>query len=660
MEEEWHTYWKNPGDSGYATMIDWHLPEGFTVGPLQWPYPHLIRVPPLASYGYEGEIYLLTEITAPSSLHIGQTVTLQAKVNWLACRIECLPGTADVSLTLPVLESPLKDPFLNFDHLREKLSLRQSSWSFEALEGNREILIRWPSSVAEEVMIRNVTFFPEENNIIDHAAQQIFERQDGFYELRLKKSSLKKEEPLERLRGVLVSADGWFKDKPHKAIAMDIPVRPLHLSNPISPSSSSNSMMVAMVFAFIGGLILNLMPCVLPVLSLKILNLVEQASTDSRHSRRHALIFSLGIIVAFLILAVFLLILKSWGKQVGWGFQFQSPFFIMTMSALFLVLGLNLFGVFEIGTSLAQVGTWQRREDNLWNSFFNGILATVVATPCTAPFMGSALGYALFQTPLVALSIFVCLGAGMAFPYWLISFYPGLLKWIPRPGPWMVYLKRVFGVFFFATVIWLSWIFGQLQGSRAVLALYFFLFMIVLACWILGRGAAPTKSQKTRWLARGIVAFLFLTGLVWVGKATIHPKQIPVDDSPKTIYSSKEGIPWEPYSSSLMEKLRNEKRAVFIDFTAAWCLTCQVNERIAFRHPEVIKKFREKQIVAVKADWTHYDEEITEALAGFGKNSIPFYVLYSSDPNVSPIILPEILTPGIVLKALEKQITRKR
>ncbi|MCR4337973.1 MAG: protein-disulfide reductase DsbD family protein [Candidatus Omnitrophica bacterium] len=349
-------------------------------------------------------------------------------------------------------------------------------------------------------------------------------------------------------------------------------------------AATSLTLHLAIVFAFLGGLILNLMPCVLPVLSLKVLNLVAQSQQEGKKVWQHGFLYSAGVVVSFWILAGIMLALRAAGQQIGWGFQFQSPIFVVVLSIVFLILALNLFGVFEIGTSLTTVSGRFQRNHRWSDSFLIGVLATVAATPCTAPFMGAAIGVALTQPTWVVLTIFTSLGLGMALPFLIFSLFPSLLKFLPRPGPWMIHLKRFFGILLLATVVWLWWVLAlQLKSS-------------------------------------------------------------PVDSS----------LEWQIYSPQLVEELRQEQKPVFIDFTAAWCLSCQVNERLVLNSPSVMKAFKEEGVVLVKADWTKHDEVITKALASFGKNSIPFYVLYSADPTRDPIILPEILTPQIVIKALKE------
>jgi thiol:disulfide interchange protein DsbD len=399
---------------------------------------------------------------------------------------------------------------------------------------------------------------------------------------------------------------------------------------------------LAALFAFIGGMILNLMPCVLPVLSLKVLSFMRQAEAQKTRAWRHGLVFSAGVLTSFWVLAALLLILRAGGQAVGWGFQLQSPYFVLILAAFFFLFGLNLFGVFEFGTSFASLAGVVENPAGYGHSFLTGVLAAVVATPCTAPFMGAALGFSLAQPATVSLLIFTCLGLGMAFPYLLLSFSPSLLAAMPKPGMWMISLEQFMGFLLMASVVWLLGIFGLQTGlaslNRALACLLAFAF----AAWMVGRWAGPANAFAMRFVARGIALLVVAGALAWALSG------LDAAEDP----ARPEGLRWEPYSAERLASLRAEGKPVFIDFTAAWCLTCQVNERLALADRRVQEKFRELGVATLKADWTRRDEEITQALAGYGRNSVPLYVLYGRADE--PVILPEILTPGQVLKALDE------
>ena len=410
-------------------------------------------------------------------------------------------------------------------------------------------------------------------------------------------------------------------------------------------AGATPSIALALVFAFIGGLILNLMPCVLPVLSLKIMGIVQQAGEAASEKLKHGVLFTLGVLISFWLLAGLLLLLRAGGEQLGWGFQLQSPSFVTILSIFLFLFGLSMFGVFEIGTSLMSVGQGTSNKSAYMGSFTSGILATVVATPCTAPFMGSALGFALSQPAFVSLLVFTFLGLGMAAPYLLLTASPKLLKFIPKPGVWMESMKQFMGFLLMATVLWLLWVLSLRTGAEGVLILLAALLIAGVGGWIFGRWGNIAKEQPTRRIAQAL-ALISVAGAIFFSLTNIKAQ------TPETASNHKQGkIEWQKFSPELVDRLRAEGKPVFIDFTAAWCLSCQVNERVAFGSEEVQNAFLQKKIAAVKADWTNKDAIIAEALGKFGRNSVPLYVLYA--PKKDAILLPEIITPGTVLGALD-------
>lgn len=418
---------------------------------------------------------------------------------------------------------------------------------------------------------------------------------------------------------------------------------------PVTTSTEENtSLIIALVFAFIGGIILNLMPCVLPVLSLKIMGFIQQAGEDKSKTRKHGLAFTLGVLVSFWVLAGFLIALRAGGEYLGWGFQLQSPGFVIILSILLFLFGLSMFGVFEIGTTLTSVGHGTANKSSYTGSFSSGVLATIVATPCTAPFMGSALGFALSQPAYVSLLIFTFLGLGMALPYVVLTSTPALLKFVPKPGAWMESFKQFMGFLLMATVLWLLWVLSFQAGSDGVILLLLSLIIVSIGGWIYGRWGNISKKTSTRRIAQ-ILAVIFIIGGIVFSLQNIEAK------SENNSGIHKQGsIEWQPYSPELLAQLRSEGKPVFVDFTAAWCLSCQVNEKIAFGSQSVQDAFKNEGVVTLKADWTNSDPVITKALAEFGRNSVPLYVLYYGKSSNKPEILPEILTPGIVLDALKK------
>ena len=595
MDEDWHVYWKNPGDSGLAPTIEWKIPEGFTVGEIQWPYPVRINAGPLTSFGYEKEVILWSQIFPPKEFAELETVEIFANVEWLACRVDCIPGKAELSLMFPKSDGPPEiDPFGSevLGKSRPLWPMDSSSWSIRVVNHPEKFVIKFlpPHSNAS---LKDVVFFPDDDQLIEHAAAQELQTDPMGYQLILTKSHLMITVP-NYIEGVLTQALSWDDSSVHRALKIKV-----MLEDP-GPASSSTvgslNLWLACLFAFLGGIILNFMPCVLPVLSLKILGLIKSAD-NRRKILISGLLFVGGVVVSFWILAGILVALQSAGHQLGWGFQFQSPVFVIAIALVLFILALNLFGVFEIRFALnVRPGVTSL---GYWGSFLSGILATVVATPCTAPFMGTAIGFALTQPPIVALLIFTCLGLGMASPFLLLCIFPGALRFIPKPGKWMYGLKVALGILLLACVVWLVWVLGLQQG--------------------------------------------FWTDLS-------HP-------TTQNLNVKNDKISWQEFSPELLAQLRTQGKPVFIDFTAAWCLSCQVNDRLVFQNDKVARTFKELGITALKADWTNHSESISKTLSGYGKNSIPLYVLYGNQRE-APFILPELVTVDLVVKVLQQNIKR--
>jgi len=656
MDPQWHTYWKNPGDSGLATSIEWELPTGFQASEIFWPQPERIDIPPLTSYGYEGEILLLTKMVVPKMIPQGQLNIFKAHITWLACKIECLPGQATFDFSMPTvpLRHQSSQHFQNiYDANIMKFPRNNMKIFSRAMESPETVRLMWDSKNIDEEDPQKVEFFPERADVIDHASRQMYEKEGNQYSLLLTKSAISKGKRLKKLDGLLIFERTVNGQNTRASLSVRIPLEWEEISYRKFSSQRTQNPIVMLCFAFLGGMILNLMPCVLPVLSIKILSLVAQAKENEKKLFFEGLLFSLGIILSFWFLAGFMLILRFAGKQVGWGFQFQSPFFIIFMSVLFYWLALNLLGVFEIGTSVARLEETLKRPFMLRNSFFNGVLATIVATPCTAPFMGTALGYAIVQPVWMVFVIFFFLGLGMAAPYLIISRFPHLLRFIPKQGPWMLTLKRIFGFFFLATVVWLSQILGAQSGVNAMTALYTAFLIMGVSGWMIGYWAVPANPSHIRWMARIVAIGLFIFAIM------IALRGITTKDSDVQERQNKKKaavINWIAYSPELLDELKEQNNPIFIDFTATWCLTCQVNERLVLDHPKIFRKFKELGVVAIKADWTNFNDQITEALASYGKTSIPFYILLKPGMKETPIVLPELLTVGIVLKFLEKLV----
>ncbi|MCA9395002.1 MAG: thioredoxin family protein [Candidatus Omnitrophica bacterium] len=628
-DPDWHTYWRNPGDSGLPPSVDWQFPPGFTVEEVVWPRPHRILAGPLVTFGYDGETFLLFRIRSPTDVFPTDEIPLTARVKWLTCQEICIPGTASFSWTFAVSDaSPAPNPrFLKYHKKhREQYPFHEDVNAIRAYDRGPvwEIVYR-PSQFVPGM--DQVQFYPYDADIVDYQAMHEFTVKDGVYSVRIKKAETADEGSIQRLEGLLVfDKEGY---PPLRPVRIDVALEKSEMEFGSRPITGLSSLWGAMVFAFIGGLILNLMPCVLPVLSIKVLSLIEKSKHGDDKIFGSGVMFTFGVVVSFWVLAGVMLGLRFAGQQIGWGFQFQSPYFIVFMAVLFFCLALNLFGLFEIGTGLTRV----KASDN---SFMNGVLATIVATPCTAPFMGSAIGYVLTKPPVYTVIVFTALGFGMAAPYLLLTKYPRFLRAVPKPGPWMAHLKQFLGFVLMAVVVWLCWVLSLQNGALSVILLLGGLLILGLGCWVY---AVSRKGP----VMLVVAALIGLAGLYTACLAAATPEA-----------AAEEGIVWEPYDEEKLLAYLKTDRPVFLDFTAAWCLSCQVNDRTVFQDKRVAARFRELDVIAVKADWTNHDPKITRAVNGYGKNSIPFYVLYPRDKVKEYIMLPELITPGIVLNALEK------
>lgn len=640
-DKDWHTYWLVPGDSGLPTRIDWQLPAGLTAGPIEWPHPHRLPAGPLMNYGYEGDTLLLTTLQVPANLQPGSPVTLVGKAEWLECNDVCIPGSADISLTLPVKPqaAPSQHAAL-FDHARKLVPTTMPGLTARGtVDGEK---LRLALDVPAGRTIDKLEFFPLEEARIEPAAAQVLNRADG---VALFLTAAKPVSPgAKSLAGVVVANGGPAKSGGWAAV-VDAPLVAGTVSAAgtaaLGTQAPTMSLIAALGAAFIGGLILNLMPCVFPVLSLKLIGLAQHR-THSGPMAAHGIAFAVGVILSFVLLAGLLIALQQAGSALGWGFQLQTPWVVASLTVLFFLIGLNLLGVFEFtfGSGLGNT----RAADALvgksdWRgSFGTGVLAVIVASPCTAPFMSAALGYAITQPAVIALSVFAMLGVGMAAPYLLLTLFPKLLAKLPRPGRWMELFKQFMAFPMFATCVWLLWVLAQQVDASGVALALGVLVAIGFAVWAVGlsqRGSTPF-----RWVA--------LVGAV-LAALTFTPLAMTEAGSGAKSASS---AGWVEYSPEKLAQLTSEGKVVFVDFTAAWCVTCQVNKRVALNTDKVVNRFAAEGIVRMKADWTNRDERITKALAEFGRNGVPLYVLY--DRGGKPTVLPEILTEGTVLAALDK------
>ena len=653
-DPEWHTYWQVPGDSGLPTRISWKLPPGWSAGPIEWPVPKRLPVGPLMNFGYDGEVLLLTQLTPPADLKAGGQIGFAAHADFLICREVCIPSSAHLKLSLPVRDSASPSRrAAQFVATRamvpQRITLRDADGTIE--EDRIRVSFR-PANA-----LTRIEFFPLQEARIEPAAPQVVRVEDGRTALYLTAAK-----PIaagfSQLRGVLVADGGPARaDQGGWAGEIELSLVPgkvarIEVAATVSGTvpGTSITLWVALAGALLGGLILNLMPCVFPVLSLKILSLVQhQRAEDAagvRHAsiRTHGVTFAGGVVLSFVVLAAAMLALRAGGTQLGWGFQLQTPWVIAGLTVLFFVIGLNLLGTFEVdlGSRLTNAAATQGlRTDRLSGSFGTGVLAVVVAAPCTAPFMGAALGYAITQPAGLALLVFAALGLGMSLPYLMLTSFPGLLKWMPRPGEWMLRFRQVMAFPMFATCVWLLWVLAQQVNVNALALTLAALVLIALAAWALG--LAQRGANAWRWVAIGAAGLALYAVIAATGTEAMRTGAAAAVDAKGS---------WQPWSPAEQQKQIAAGKPVFVDFTAAWCVTCQANKQLVLNSRVIKDAFLLKGIVLLRADWTNRDDAITRELARFGRNGVPLYVVY--DRRGEAQVLPELLTERIVLDALDR------
>jgi thiol:disulfide interchange protein/DsbC/DsbD-like thiol-disulfide interchange protein len=635
MEPGWHTYWLNPGSSGTPTAIQWTLPEGFSAGPILWPTPHRFDLPPLVSYAYEDEVVLPVEITPPADLKPGRTIRLTAKASWLVCKEICLPGKAALELELPVrAEAPSQDArgSTTIEETLRALPRELAAWHILATRtaNGYELAIAAPSG-HDASWKKGLYFFALDPAAIEPAAPQTLRDEPNGVVLELAAGKYGSAE-VTRLAGVLVTDTSCDTGGRVSAMQVDVAVTGTPEATPTA-SQTPHGLPAMMLFAFLGGLILNLMPCVFPILSIKILGFVRQAGESPSRVRAHGLVFAAGVLVSFWILAAVFLALRAAGEEIGCGFQLQSPSFVVGISFVFLLLALNFLDVFEWGDSLMGVGGDLASRSGYSGSFWNGVLATLVATPCTAPFMGAALGVAVLLPAFAAWLLFTALAVGLAAPYAVLSAAPRWVRMLPKPGPWMETFKQVMAFPLLFAVVWLVGVYSELTDAAGAIRLLAGLMLGGIGAWIFGKWATPEHVTRTRILARVVAVALVVVGAASVGQ-------------------SNTAVRWENFSETRVAELRAAGRPVFVDFTAAWCVTCQVNKATTLSADSVERAFREQNVATLRADWTRNDPAITRALASLGRNAVPVYALYPAEKEKPPILLPEVLTPGIVIEAV--------
>jgi len=654
--ENWHTYWKNPGDAGRATQINWTLPEGVTAGEIVWPTPKRIELPAdLVDFGYEDEIFLQVPLTIPESFE-AQNLNISANAQWLECEDICIPGGATVTLSLPVLdESQIsQNPQWVEGFAKTRASIPSSDVSFDTTfsitEGSLNILVQATEAVFENAS--SIRFIPGEHRVFNYTSPQEITYQLSSLQLSQGHHPRLNEAP-EEISGLLLVTDASGQQISYEIIAVpdginaaDFGLLALNAESTSSSSSSSDmSLMLVFVFAMLGGMILNLLPCVFPVLSLKVLSLASNSNSTQQEKRLHGLAYAAGVIAAFLILASVLLVLQAGGALIGWGFHLQSPWFISLLIFLFFIMGLSMSGVVEFGTSIMGVGTELQDKEGYSGSFFTGILASVVASPCTAPFMGAALGFAFTQPAIIALAVFVALGLGMALPFLLISFNPALSSLLPHPGKWMLTFKQVLAFPLYATVVWLLWVLGKQTGTDGMALVVASCVLLALAAWLYQR-RREIRSPFWRYADASIILLCLFV--------TIGVVRSPLLQTQANAQVISEDASYEAYSDARLAQLRNDEQAVFVNMTASWCITCLVNEKVALNSEEFKSALADNNITYLKGDWTNNDPEITEVLRRYETSGVPLYLMFPADPSKPAEVLPQILTTNIILDAMQR------
>jgi len=657
----WHTYWRNPGDTGLATTLDWTLPAGWKAGPIVWPAPGRYVLGSLMNYVYANEVYLPVPIEVPANAKPGP-VTLKAKASWLVCKDICIPEQADLTLTLPVAAAtPAPNPTFGAA-VAKTLADAPKPAGLKATYGLDKGALRISIAGAgvKGADVSRAYFYPYEPGIIEHIKPQKAGRGADGLTLALSPDPEFKA-PKGDISGVLVLGPGKSFEvtaKPGPALAGVEGVTPLAATGEGSGGgglaadggsapSLKGGLLAALGLAFVGGLILNLMPCVFPILSMKATALVGHAEHPSA-ARAQGLAFLVGVVASFLVLAGALIAARAAGEAVGWGFQLQSPAVVASLALVMLLAGLNLSGVFEIGTSAQGAGQGLAAKGGLAGAFFTGVLAVVVAAPCTAPFMAGAIGWAFTQPPIVALSIFLALGLGLAAPFTALSFTPALFKRLPRPGAWMSRFRQVMAFPMYGAAAWLAWVFALQAGVSALAFLFTAAVAIAFAAWAWGASQGGGRTLLPRLAA--LAGLLVAVPMIALGAGQSAP---PAAAGAATAEGPGAPLPTEPWSPERVAALQAEGRPVFVDFTAAWCVTCQVNERTALAGKGVADAFARTKAVYLKADWTNRDDRIAKALTEQGRSGVPLYLVYDAKPGTPAKILPQLLTEGLVIEALD-------
>ena len=659
MDEGWHTYWINPGTAGIPTSVKWELPDWVTAGEIQWPVPEKFQSLGSTGYGYKNTIVLIVPLFVSENAPLGQ-VELSAKVSWLECEIQCNPRNQEVSANFVIGQALKESSSVNtIRDWKEKIPQRapvniikaKAWWGEEINQDERRFIVEFESEEAGS----EVDFFSFKYADFEFSPESKINFFDDS-KVRVEKTVLKFEGqwPV-RVQGLLVfNLNDYEKTR---AVELDIPIE-IERSATLNLKANNQSLGMVLLYAFLGGLLLNVMPCVLPVISLKILGFVNHGHESKARVRMLGVLYGMGVFVSFMILATIVISVKSAGELASWGMQMSNPQFVVLLTILVTLVALNLFGLFEVtlGSVGVAAGSVSSKE-GASGAFFNGVLATVLATPCTAPFLAPALGFAFMQSADLIILIFAFVALGLALPYVILSWNPKWLRFLPKPGPWMEKFKISMGFPMMGTVIWLFMLNYEYYGDR-ILWLGIFLIILSMSLWIFGEFFQ--RGTKRKGLALGIAGLLGIGGFIFGLEGQFQWRN-PIDSNSKSVDVVQDfpgGIQWHNWSPSAVIAAQKNGQTVLVDFTAKWCMTCIANKKTSIDISSVRSLIAEKNIKAFRADFTRRPDHITRELAKWNRVGVPLVLVFSADINKKPQILPEVLTPSIVLEALNKSAAK--
>ncbi len=651
LAPHWHVYWKNPGDSGLPVRIKWNLPEGFEIGEIKWPTPDKISYDILVNYGYYDKVTLLQTLKTPDTLPKGP-INLTADINMLVCNDICIPenSTNSISFNDPNGQKTDNSAIINNAYANIAKPIK-GTYSFSENNGKLNLTIKPEDiTILEGSNVNNLDFFPLDWGIINHISVPSVQIENNIIKISHDRGD-QSIENIDNLTGLLVIKGDKGQSKGFEITAtpeITTSTTKVEIENtetstpPIKAEAKTNNTtwFSALYFALFGGLILNLMPCVFPVLSMKALSLVKMSDKESKAARTHGIAYTLGVVLSFLAIGGVLLILKEAGTVVGWGFQLQNPIIVGILAYLLFIIGLNLIGFFEFKTSFGNIGNKLTQGQSLSSSFFTGTLATIVATPCTAPFMGAAMGFALTQPAFVSMSIFAALGFGLALPYLILSYVPQFRRVLPKPGAWMDVFKQFLSFPIFASSIWLIWVLSQQSGSYGVLLVLLGMLAIAFCVWL--------SHLRNKGIAKRITSGLFVLCLFLPVFSLSYLKDTPKD------YAF-----GAPFSPEKLSELISGDDPIFVEMTAAWCITCKVNHAVAINVKSTKELFKENNVQYLIGDWTNHDDTITQYLHDFGRNGVPIYVYYGKrDPNTGKRpeakLLPQVISTDTIQNTINE------